>query len=458
MNRKNFRAAAVIAASLLLAGGICTQIPETGVAITAEAASTKLAAPSYAYYTERTSNSVSLSWDSVKGADAYRVYMYNTSSKKYVSVKTVKGTSYTVTGLKSNTEYKFKVAALKKSGGKYKAGKSSEIITVKTIRKFKAGDTVSCPMFSITLPAGTDYIVENDDTSISVYDREAKESGFGGWAFTVEAYEDPGDYSGMMERKIGELKSSDGKIYDLTVIFASDIQYNYEKYSDIPDNYSMLFEGSSDIFKTAKGAGDYTYTKDGGMKGKYLYGAVLKKYKKAFTENWDADKLEEEGMSQVYAEIASVEKTSLLNKIGFAYSDLNGDGVDELLIGEVSKGKDPSIVFDIYTMVDREPAHVASGWYRNAYYIFEHGMICNNYAQSAFMSGVKVLEVQHNQTELFLQCDFRYDSEKDKDNPWFVSYGDEESWVQLSEEDFEERSSNFGEPVHIDFTPFSKVK
>ncbi len=458
MNRKSFRAAAIITASILLAGGVCTPLPEAGIAITAEAASAKLAAPTYADYIERSSDSVTLTWESVKGADAYRILKYNASSGKYVSYKTVKGTTYTVTGLKSSTQYSFKIAALKRSGGKYTAGRSSEKIDVKTLRKFKAGDTVSCPMFSLTLPAGTEYVVENDKTGISIYDKEAKESNWGGWAFTVEAYEDPADYNGMMERKIGELKGSDGKIYDVTVIFASDIQYNYEKYNDIPENYSMLFDGSKDIFKTIKGKNGYKYTPGGGMKGKDLYGDVLKKYKKALTEKWDGNKLEKEDMSSVYAELAQISKGSLLSKVGYAYSDLNGDGIDELLIGEISKGSEPSIIFDIYTMVDRRPAHVLSGWYRDAYYIFEHGMICNDYSDSAFASGRKVLEIQHNDTEVFLQCDFRYDEEMDSENPWFVTYVDEDSWEPLSEEDYEQRLSNFGDPVHIDFTPFSKVK
>ena len=456
MNGKIIKAVAVTAA-VLLTGAVSTTVPETSVAITAEAASSKLSAPDYAYYIERTSDSVTLSWASVKGADAYRIYMYDASSKKYVAYKTVKGTSYTVSGLKSSTQYRFRIAALKKTNGKYVAGKKSETVKVKTIKKFRAGETVSCPLFSVTLPADTDYVIEKYDTSISVYDKEAKESGFGGWAFTIEAYEDPADYSGIMERKIGELRAADGKIYDITVIYASDIQYNYEKYSDIPENYSMLFEGSQDIFKTIKGANGNKYVRGGGMKGKDLYGSVLKKHSKALTEGWDSGKLEKENMSSMYYEIAKYDKAGLTDKIGYAYIDLNGDGIDELLIGEISESSEPSVIYDIYTMKDRKPVHVVSGWDRNRYYKLENGMICNDYSNSAFSSGRAVYDVVHNDTELFTQCRFVYDSEKDENAPWFIAYGDDEP-EPVSKEDYEERMSNFGDPAHIDYTPFSKVK
>lgn len=75
----------------------------------------------------KTKNSVTLVWDEVEGADAYRVYMYDSNTGKYKVYKTVSGESCKVTKLKSGTKYKFKVVALKKSGGKYKAGEYATI-------------------------------------------------------------------------------------------------------------------------------------------------------------------------------------------------------------------------------------------------------------------------------------------------------------------------------------------
>ena len=59
-----------------------------------------------------TSTSVTLSWDEADGADAYRVYQYDATKKKFVKIKTIKAssTSTTITGLKTNKKYYFKVS------------------------------------------------------------------------------------------------------------------------------------------------------------------------------------------------------------------------------------------------------------------------------------------------------------------------------------------------------------
>lgn len=79
-----------------------------------------------------TKASVTLKWSKVTGADGYRVYKYNSSTKKYEAVKTVTATSVKLTGLKSGTTYKFKVRAFKKDGDTiYGAYSSVKEITTK---------------------------------------------------------------------------------------------------------------------------------------------------------------------------------------------------------------------------------------------------------------------------------------------------------------------------------------
>ena len=90
-----------------------------------------LAAPT-GIKSSKSTDKIILSWDAVSGADAYRVYMYDSSTGEYEQYKDVSGTKCTISGLKSGTAYKFKIAALKKSNGKYKAGKRSKEVSVKT--------------------------------------------------------------------------------------------------------------------------------------------------------------------------------------------------------------------------------------------------------------------------------------------------------------------------------------
>lgn len=99
----------------IMAFSAAPQIAEP-LTITASAA-TKLAAPKTITATIK-DKSIKLKWSKVKGASGYRVYAYNTKTKKFVKYKNVSGTSCTVSGLKAGTTYRFKIAALVKSGSK----------------------------------------------------------------------------------------------------------------------------------------------------------------------------------------------------------------------------------------------------------------------------------------------------------------------------------------------------
>ncbi len=73
----------------------------------------------------QTTNTITLSWSKVTGATGYRVYKYNTKTKKYEKIKTTTARSYTVTDLKAGSVYIFKVKAYKKVDGKNIWGSAS---------------------------------------------------------------------------------------------------------------------------------------------------------------------------------------------------------------------------------------------------------------------------------------------------------------------------------------------
>lgn len=84
----------------------------------------KLEAPS-GTVAAKNKNSVILSWDSVNGADMYRLYKYDSASGKFKKYKDVKNTSFILSGSGDAASSKFKVAALVKKGSKYIAQKVS---------------------------------------------------------------------------------------------------------------------------------------------------------------------------------------------------------------------------------------------------------------------------------------------------------------------------------------------
>ena len=90
----------------------------------------KLAAPKNITYT-KSSGKIVLKWDSVEGADGYRVYMYNEDSGKYEEYKSVKTAQCTVTDAENGAEYKFVIAALDLVNDQYVRGKTSKTVNVK---------------------------------------------------------------------------------------------------------------------------------------------------------------------------------------------------------------------------------------------------------------------------------------------------------------------------------------
>lgn len=89
-------------------------------------------------------SAVKLTWNKVKGATGYRVFLYNTKTKKYEKAGDTTGTSYTVKKLKSGTTYKFAVRAYTKVGKKVYWASSYTTITTATkpsapVVKTKAG-------------------------------------------------------------------------------------------------------------------------------------------------------------------------------------------------------------------------------------------------------------------------------------------------------------------------------
>lgn len=140
MKLKNKIMSAVLSAALLTGSVGTAAVTMEAVSVSASAASTKLSAPA-GIKTKSTQNSVTLSWNAVKGASGYRIYKYDASAKKYVKVKNVTGTTCKVTGLKAGTTYKFKVMTLKKSGGKT-VNQGSKVISAKTSAKKTSKPTI----------------------------------------------------------------------------------------------------------------------------------------------------------------------------------------------------------------------------------------------------------------------------------------------------------------------------
>ena len=321
----------------------------------------------------------------------------------------------------------------------------------------KKAVVVSNSMFSIALPKEAKglFDTKKKNNAIHIYDKASKKAKFGGYAFGVMAYKDPADHAMMPGgRKIGELIDKQGAVYDMVLSQPTDVQYDYVKGE--PDSYKILYNTGDKLNFDINGINGSAYYNKRGIKGKELYKDILSKHIKAIKEKWSSEKLEKEDMSYMYNVLAQSNK-NVMNKVGYTYYDVNGDGIDELLIGEISNDAWKGVVYDIYTMVNRKPAHVVSGGTRNRYYVCDDSFICNEYSSGAKESGQLVYTLVENSTELFPQVGFKYDGYKNPKQPWFISYdisGD--NWKSVSQKDYKERKAIFDRYERFEYTPLSK--
>ena len=82
--------------------------------------------------TSASTSAVRLNWNAVSGANGYRVVRYDANAKKWVSVGTIKTTSFKESKLKGKTSYKYKVKAYRKVGGATYWSDYSAVKSVKT--------------------------------------------------------------------------------------------------------------------------------------------------------------------------------------------------------------------------------------------------------------------------------------------------------------------------------------
>lgn len=79
-----------------------------------------------------TSDSFTLKWDKTENATYYRVYRYDTITKKYILLSSPKTNSYEISSLEPGTKYYYKVRPVRKAGGIYYYGYYSSLFSVRT--------------------------------------------------------------------------------------------------------------------------------------------------------------------------------------------------------------------------------------------------------------------------------------------------------------------------------------
>ena len=142
------------------------------------------------------------------------------------------------------------------------------------------------------------------------------------------------------------------------------------------------------------------------------YQEVVNKYITAITEGWGGEECNAADISIVTRNFSS------LGDVGYALRDLDGNGVEELLIATTSGEQ---VILDLYTLTDGVLAHVFSGWERNAYYLTTGDGIYNQGSGGAAVSYYTLYRLRGDR--LTAEASVTFDADTDRENPWFQ--GDE---------------------------------
>jgi fibronectin type 3 domain-containing protein len=134
----------------------------------AVSATTFLVAPSGVNATSETSNSITISWNNLQDATAYRIFKSGTSNGTYTEIGTSTSNSYTDTGLPTNVQYYYKVSGY----NSITEGDNSSYVYATTLLKAPTGVTTtvnSSNKITISWNAVTDangyYVYRSDEVS-----------------------------------------------------------------------------------------------------------------------------------------------------------------------------------------------------------------------------------------------------------------------------------------------------
>ena len=280
---------------------------------------------------------------------------------------------------------------------------------------------ISNQYFSFAMPTETKgtYNVGQFNNGIYITEKISEKAGLIGFAFGLRVFKNPNDY--VYEdgcKKIGELTDKNGEIYDMVLMRPTDVQLSEGE--EIQNNFNRLYKVGDNV--EIKGVNGCQYLQGKGMKGEELYEKVLNKYKLTLTKKWDSyEEFKKEDINSVFYNL-SKSKKNIFNEIGYTYYDINSDGIDELIIGKITKGRLKGLIYDIYTMVNRVPKRIQLPSSNSELFICNDIFLCYNYHSNKKNNRMTVFGLNKNSINLYIHDEFSYDKKKKGDNEQISIY------------------------------------
>lgn len=164
----------------------------------------------------------------------------------------------------------------------------------------------------------------------------------------------------------------------------------------------------------SSGASENKDSSQGGSITSYPeYDEIIWQYYNGVNSNWSMEDYREKNLCY----LAGYETSS--SDIGYCTMDIDGDGIEELLIGSVNKDADTAMFFDLYTMVNGQRTLVISSGERDRYYLCEDHTIANEASGGALSSSFKYYDFVSGQLQI--KENVFLDGYDHPENPWFYT-------------------------------------
>ena len=177
---------------------------------------------------------------------------------------------------------------------------------------------------------------------------------------------------------------------------------------------SADLEALADCFVYEVASGDETHTTEiEPPAATDAYGDIIRKYLTAMEEGWTMEQYYSGDISPLCLYVAAPEV------LGYAFLDVDGNGVAELLVG------DGETIYDMYTILeDGLPGHLLSAWERKPFYLCEGNLLksvgSGGAANTAYVfCRLEGIDLRTVQTVM-------YDAMTDPENPWYAGVTEED--------------------------------
>ena len=218
------------------------------------------------------------------------------------------------------------------------------------------------------------------------------------------------------------------------------------------------------------GCGGSKQSKESGTTNKridhtYLYKRILNQYKRSCETNEESDFDNKQELSTGLMEMAS--EKDLPHKVGYKLTDLNDDGVDELMISLLEKKGYYNYIIAIYQYIDGKGVQkIEDGWARNRYYLLKDNVLLNEASGGAFNSETSKLKMvgRKLKTIAMVTIDSELPENEDEVSKPFYLYNPKGKTTKKKEfcitrKEWEKKIKEWeSEIVRVDFIPFANYK